>query len=276
MNFEEFIELSKTYNVIPVYERITGDLLTPVLAFLKIREKNKYCFLLESVEGIGRLARYSFIGKDPVKIISNKGNLLKIIKNGDVETKQRNIFEFLKEEIKSYKFPNIDDLPDFTGGIVGYLGYENISLIENVIEFNHTENSTNPDSIFGFFNTLIAFDHFKHQLLLITNVHINGNSDIEFEYNNAKNILADLKREISTPLKYKSDFIAEEKEYFNVDEKEFFEIVEKTKNHIYEGDVFQMVISKKFETTYSGDLLNVYRALRIINPSPYMYFMEFG
>ena len=276
MNFEEFVELSKAYNVIPVYERITGDLLTPVLAFLKIREKNKYCFLLESVEGIGRLARYSFIGKDPAKIISNKGNLLKIIKNGDVETKQRNIFEFLKEEIKSYKFPNIDDLPDFTGGIVGYLGYENISLIENVIEFNHNENSTNPDSIFGFFNTLIAFDHFKHQLLLITNVHINGNSDIEFEYNNAKNILADLKREISTPLKYKSDFIAEKKDYFNVDKNDFFEIVEKTKNHIYEGDVFQMVISKKFETTYSGDLLNVYRALRIINPSPYMYFMEFG
>ncbi|VAX23798.1 Anthranilate synthase, aminase component, partial [hydrothermal vent metagenome] len=98
MQKEQFIELAKTYNVIPVYERITGDLLTPVLAYLKLRQKDNFCFLLESVEGIGRLARYSFIGKDPIKIISNRGSKLTVIKDGEKEEFEKNIFEYLKSE----------------------------------------------------------------------------------------------------------------------------------------------------------------------------------
>ncbi|MDA3861498.1 MAG: anthranilate synthase component I [Melioribacteraceae bacterium] len=274
MNKEDFIKLAEDFNVIPVFERITGDMLTPVLAFLKLREKDKFCFLLESVEGIGRLARYSFIGKYPHKIISNRSRRLTITSDsGTVETDE-NIFDYLKNEIASYRFPTIEDIPDFTGGIVGYIGYENIALIEDKLEFENHLDSETPDSILGVFNTIIAFDHFKHQLLLISNVHLNGNSDLELEYNNARQRIEKVKDELTKPVNHKSNFNFEPSKSNAFDTSSFFDIVEKAKQNIYNGDVFQLVLSKRFTADYEGDLLNLYRALRIINPSPYMYFME--
>ncbi len=271
---KEFIKLAKDYNVIPVYERITGDMLTPVLAFLKLREKDKFCFLLESVEGIGRLARYSFIGKDPHKIISNRSNKLTITSENTTEDLDENIFDYLKDEIASYKFPSIEDIPDFTGGIVGYIGYENISLIEEKLKFENHENSETPDSILGVFNTIIAFDHYKHQLLIISNVHLNGESNIDEEYDNAKAKIQKVKEELIKPVNHKSDFSFTEEKDNEFNKSNFFDVVEKAKQNIYNGDVFQLVLSKRFSADYKGDLLNLYRALRIINPSPYMYFME--
>lgn len=274
MKKEQFIELAKEYNVIPVYERITGDMLTPVLAYLKLRQKDNFCFLLESVEGIGRLARYSFIGKDPIKIISNRSNNLTVMTNGVKEEFEESIFEYLKTEIASYKFPKLDDIPDFTGGIVGYIGYENISLIEDKLKFDDHENSETPDSILGVFDTIIAFDHYKHQLLLISNVHLNENSDLELEYIQAKGNLEKVKRELKESTTYQSDFRYTPNNSNENEQSDFFNIVEKAKQNIYNGDVFQLVLSKRFSSDYKGDLLNVYRALRIINPSPYMYFIE--
>ena len=145
MNFNRFKELAKDYNLIPVFEVITADLLTPVLAYLKIREKGKQSFLLESVEGNSNLARYSFIGKNPIKIIQNKRNEILERINGNARSFQGSIFENIRNELKQFKQPKIDELPDFTGGVVGYLGYENISLIEKVIKFN-SESFNNPDS----------------------------------------------------------------------------------------------------------------------------------
>lgn len=274
MKKEEFIKLANHFNVIPVYERVTGDMLTPVLAFLKLRESDKFCFLLESVEGIGRLARYSFIGKDPHKIISNRNRKLKIFSNNNYEVLDENLFDYLKNEISSYKFPTIEDLPDFTGGIVGYIGYENIALIEEKLKFENHENSETPDSILGIFSTIIAFDHFKHQLLIISNVHLNENSNLENEFELAKQNIDKVKNELTKPINYKSDFSFKIENDDDFDSSKFFAIVEKAKQNIYNGDVFQLVLSKRFIADFKGDLLNLYRALRIINPSPYMYFME--
>lgn len=274
MKIEEFKILAEEFNVIPVYERITGDMLTPVLAYLKLREKENFCFLLESVEGIGRLARYSFIGKNPHKIISNRNMKLKIISESGTTESDENIFDYLKNEIASYKFPTIEDIPDFTGGIVGYIGYENISLIEDKLKFENHEKSETPDSILGIFNTIIAFDHYKHQLLLISNVHLNKDSDLDLEYKNAKQLISKVKSELKTPISYQSDFSFNSKENDDFNSSKFFEDVEKAKQNIYNGDVFQLVLSKRFSANYKGDLLNLYRALRIINPSPYMYFIE--
>ncbi|MCK5455553.1 MAG: anthranilate synthase component I [Melioribacteraceae bacterium] len=274
MNKNEFLELAKSYNVIPVYERITGDMLTPVLAYLKLREKDKFCFLLESIEGIGRLARYSFIAKDPVKIISNRGMELTVTTKEHKEELTENIFHYLKNEIASYKFPTIDDIPDFTGGIVGYIGYENISLIEDKLKFENHENSDTPDSILGVFNTIIAFDHYKHQLLLISNVHLNENSNLDEEYSKAKENLQKVKMELTKPISHKSDFNFKIDENDEFNSSSFADVIEKVKKNVYDGDIFQLVLSKRFSAEYKGDLLNLYRALRIINPSPYMYFME--
>ena len=183
MTFNEFKSLSENYNIIPVYEKITADLLTPVSAYLRIRKPGNRSFLLESVEGIGRLARYSFIGKEPSKVISNNGMNLTIKSGQETKTIQQNIFDFLQAEIKNYKHPVVEELPDFTGGIVGFLGYENICLIEDVLKFEKKNILETPDSIFGIYNSIIAFDHFKHQLILISNVQIGKDSDLKLVYN---------------------------------------------------------------------------------------------
>jgi len=274
MKKEKFKNLAKEYNLIPVYKIITADLLTPVLAYLKIREKGKQNFLLESVEGTTNLARYSFIGKNPEKIISNKGKEIFIGRNGTKETVEQTIFEHIREEINKYKQPKIEELPDFTGGIVGFLGYENISLVENVIQFE-SELFENPDSIFGIYHTILAFDHYKHQIILITNVKIEKNTNLDLAYQNAQKILADLKSELKKTINYESDFSLDGEVVENFNPDEFYNQVEAGKNHIVEGDIFQIVISKRFSSNFNGDLLNVYRALRIINPSPYMYYLEF-
>ncbi len=162
----------------------------------------------------------------------------------------------------------------FTGGIVGYLGYENISLVERVINFK-SERFDNYDSIFGIYNTILAFDHYKHQIILITNISVDEKTNLNEAYQNAKNTLAQLREELKKPVEFISDFKIDGTINEDFDAKEFFEQVESGKKNIVEGDIFQIVISKRFSTEFSGDLLNVYRALRIINPSPYMYFLEF-
>ncbi|MFA3784193.1 anthranilate synthase component I [Melioribacteraceae bacterium 4301-Me] len=273
MSFEEFKELAKLYNKIPVYEKITADLLTPVLAYLKIRQKGKYSFLLESVEGIGRLARYSFISKNPSKIIMNRGDNLTIISDSTTSIK-KNIFDYLSEEIEKINDPKIDELPDFTGGIVGYLGYENVALIEDTIKFTGKKQINLPDSIFGIYDTLIAFDHYKHQIILIKNVTIDKNVDLEESYNKALIEINELKRQLYSPFDNKLQFKLSKEIDSNGKPEDFYETVENCKQKILEGDVFQIVFSKRFSAEFVGDLINVYRALRIINPSPYMYFME--
>lgn len=128
MNFDTFRQLAQEYNFIPVYERITADLLTPVLAYQKLRANARYAFLFESVEGIGRIARYSFIGKNPSEVIINRGESISVEKNGQIINLQENLFHYLKNRIHQFCTPRLDDIPYFSGGIVGYLGYENIGL----------------------------------------------------------------------------------------------------------------------------------------------------
>jgi anthranilate synthase component I len=274
MNYKIFEELAINYNFIPVYEKITADFSTPVSAYLKLRDSGMQCFLLESVEGKESLGRYSFIGINPEKTFSNMGMDLTIIENGKSINKKMNIFDFIKEEINSRKHPQLPELPHFTGGIVGYLGYENMALIENVLSFD--KNGTdNPDSIFGVYNTLIAFDHFKHQIILITNVNIKKDTNLQAAYEEAKQTIKNLKKDLSVHSPFKSDFkfIKEIKE--SISDENFHKLVEAGKLNILEGDIFQIVLSKRFSTSFSGDLFNVYRALRIINPSPYMYYLQF-
>ncbi len=274
MEFEQFKELSKSYNLIPVYEIITADLLTPVLAYLKIRKKGEQNFLLESVEGSTNMARYSFIGREPEQISSNKGMEITEFTNGSSKKINDSIFEHIRKKLQNYKQPKLEELPDFTGGIVGYLGFENVALVEKVINFT-TESFNNPDSILGIYNTILAFDHFKHQIILISNVKIEMDTNLEKAYSEAKDKLNRLKDELKKPFEYNSNFSLDNNISGEFDSTEFCRQVEQSKRNIVEGDIFQIVLSKRFSSKYKGDLLNVYRALRIINPSPYMYYLEF-
>ncbi len=275
MNFDQFKQLSKEYNLIPVYEIITADLLTPVLADLKIRKTGGQNFLLESVEGSANMARYSFTGREPEKIFSNKGMEVTEFTNGSSKKINASIFKHIRNELQKYKQPKIDELPDFTGGIVGYIGFENIGLVEKVIQFT-TESFNNPDSILGIYNTILAFDHFKHQIILISNVKIEEDTNLENAYSQAQEKLKELKNELKRPFEYNSNFSLKNNISGEFDSTEFCRQVECGKKNIVEGDIFQIVLSKRFSAKYKGDLLNVYRALRIINPSPYMYYLEFN
>ena len=274
MNYETFKELADKFNFIPVYEKITADLSTPVSAYLKLRNSGSQSFLLESVEGKESLGRYSFIGINPQKIFFNTGLNLTIKEQNKITRTTKDIFDFIKEEIHSRKHPLLPELPHFTGGIVGYLGYENIALVENVLDFEQ-DTSENPDSIFGVYNTVIAFDHFKHQIILITNVNINAKTDLPSAYDNAKQAIKNLRKELSKQPNTQTDFKLCDEIKENMSDEHYHNLVEAGKNNILEGDIFQIVLSKRFTSKFSGDLFNVYRALRIINPSPYMYFLQF-
>ncbi len=275
MEYSKFLELSESYNVIPVYEKVTADLYTPVLAYLKLREENKNSFLLESVESIGRLARYSFIGKNPTKIIEVNDLQLKIRENKSEQIINENLFDYLQRELKTKKFYRDENLPDFAGGIIGYFGYETISLIEDVIKFTENHPLKTPDCILGEFNDIIAFDHYKHQVLIISNVHLQENSNKEKLYKEAQQKITNLKKSLSASVHYKSNFSLNEINSEIDDKENFYKRVNECKKNIFEGDVFQIVLSKRFDADFNGDSFNVYRALRIINPSPYMYFIEF-
>jgi anthranilate synthase component I len=276
MNYEKFLELAQNYNLVPVYQRIAADLLTPVAAYLKIRENEQPSFLLESVEGIGHLARYSFIGLNPSEIISNFGNELICKSNGDEKKFQQNLFDYLQERVRNFNHPILDELPYLTGGIIGYIGFENISLIEDVIKFDGEDQTSIPDSILGLYNTIIVFDHFKHQIILITNVDTNDKSNLEDKYSTARKQLNSLKELLSSTHGYCSNFHADTIELTVAEENSFCRLVETAQKNIYHGDIFQIVLSKRFQADFNGDSFNVYRALRMINPSPYMYFMEFN
>lgn len=273
MDYTRFRDLAEDYHFIPVYQRITADLLTPVLAYLKLRDKHKYSFLLESVEGIGRIARYSFIGRDPSEVLLNHGTTITRIRSGKQERIRQNLFHYLQDHIRTFNSPKLDELPDFSGGIVGYLGYENVALIEDVLSFKSAEHFSSPDSIFGIYQTILAFDHYKHQLLLITYVDIRQYTSLETAYSGALETLHHLRKELAGATPAHPDFKINRIMPDNGRDT-FYKHVESCKRNIHEGDIFQIVLSKRFQASYAGDLLNVYRALRIINPSPYMYFME--
>jgi anthranilate synthase component I len=275
MEYQEFIKLAESYGNVPVYERFSADFLTPVSAYVKIREKNRTSFLLESVEGIGRLARYSFIGTGPAEIISNCHDSLTINSGSVVKNFRGNLFDYLKSMVASFNQPPAGDLPYFTGGLVGYIGFDNISLIEDVIEYKHEHESISADSILGVYNTIVAFDHFKHQVIIITNVDCSAKSDLQRKYNSAIEEIASLKTVLDITIHYKSDFKAKPLELSPKEESDFVDLVVESKKNIYAGDIFQIVLSRRFEAEYKGDPFNVYRALRMINPSPYMYYMEF-
>lgn len=276
MNKEQFKKYAEDYNVIPVYETITADLLTPVLAYLRIRKKGEFSFLLESVESIGRLARYSFIGYSPTSTI--KADKTKIIISDQNKTIEHNssLLNYLSDQVNAFKDPNIDELPDFTGGIVGYLGFETISEIEKSIKFNNEKGDDFPEAILGLFDSIIAFDHYKHRIILITNVFVEMEDNVDELYADAKKKIENLKTIIQKPVELPETFKITGQIDDQISADKFNEKINKIKNNIYEGDVFQLVLSERFSSDYKGDLVNLYRALRIINPSPYMYIFEFN
>ena len=262
--------------IIPVYKRLSADLLTPVSAFLSLREGSRYSFLLESVEGGEKLGRYSFLGKDPFKIIKAQGSRVVVEhEDGRTEAGAGDIFSVLQSELDRYDEVKIGGLPRFTSGAVGYMGYDTVRLIERLP--NPPPDDLNlPDAVWCFYNTFAAFDHVKHQLVLMAGAFVEPEDEPASAYHEATARIASLEGELSDTLIQSPEPVAivDDRMRSNFERTDFEAAIEKTKRYIHEGDIFQAVISQRFSMQFRGDRLNLYRALRQVNPSPYLFYLE--
>jgi len=272
---QTFLSLAKKNTAIPVYKRLLADVLTPVSLFLNIREGAKLPFLLESVEGGEQLARYSFIGKDPYQILSFDGKNTSLEKNGYIDQLDSNYFDELKRLTTAFSEPFVPELPKLTGGAVGFSAYDTFRLVEHLPDIPPDDLKI-PEAVWSFYDEIFAFDHVKHQVILIKTVFIDEETDLDAVYNLA---LSSLDRMEEAALSRKSERrsfkIYPESLSSNMERPYFEDIVKKAKNYIYEGDIFQVVLSQRFQADMEGDAFMLYRALRMVNPSPYLFYLDF-
>jgi anthranilate synthase component 1 len=276
-SFEEFKELAGRGTFVPVCKEVVADLLTPVSAFLKIAEHADYAFLLESVEGGEHVGRYSFLGKDPFLILRAAGGKTTIDRAGTVTTTERPFVETLRGLMADFRSPFVPDLPRFTGGAVGYFGYGAASWFEPVLGDLGSNADGADDAGFMLFDTVLAFDHVQHRILIIANARVTADDDLESLYQFACAKILFLERELERSLSVSRSAGAPPLEVRSNQTKEAFEAnVRTAKEHIAAGDIYQVVLSQRFESKVDADPFTVYRALRHVNPSPYMYFIRMG
>tara|TARA_B100001094_G_scaffold47794_1_gene43127 strand:- start:3123 stop:4604 length:1482 start_codon:yes stop_codon:yes gene_type:complete len=275
---EDFIKKSKEYNLIPVFREIRADLDTPLSIYLKL-SKNNYSFLLESITGGENLARYSIIGTNPKKVIKTGKNE----EFGEVDP-----LEIIKNEINSYKVPEIKELPVFTGGAVGYLSYETISYFEKKVPKNKESTLNVPESIFMITDSIVVFDHVKQTIFIVNYASIDDSKDINDVYTKSLEKIDEIYCLIKKPIPEEHNNISsisnnEEKtkeqlieQYTKNMSKEDYKIaIEKCIDNIYSGEIIQIVFSQRLTKKTKASALDIYRCLRTINPSPYMFMLNF-
>ena len=273
--FEQFRELAQRGTFVPVYKEIVADLLTPVSAFLKIAEHSHYAFLLESVEGGEQVGRYSFLGKDPFLILRSRGGKTIVDRPGETSESDKPFIDALRALMAGFHSPFVPGLPRFTGGAVGYLGYDAAAWFEPVTLQAATE--VDDEAGFMLFDTVLAFDHVRHRILIIANARMTGDDDLESLYQFARAKIEFVERELDRTLSKMTKASSGPVEITsNVTREEFEGMVRTAKDYIAAGDIYQVVLSQRFETPLEADSFMVYRALRHVNPSPYMYYIRMG
>src|SRR5437867_1692689 len=263
-SLEEVKKFKSQGNVIPVYKSVIADFLTPVSAFLKLEKDRSHAFLLESVEGGETIARYSFLGSDPFLLLHYR------------DGQPANFMQNLRATMARYKAVKVPNLPPFTGGAVGYFGYDMVRTIEDIPNTGIDDLGID-DAVLMFFKTVLAFDHLRHQIHIITNIILEeSQTSIEEQYNEAVKEISRIESLLRAPLevpastKVAGDVVVRS----NFDKKDFLNAVVKAKEYIAAGDIFQVVLAQRFEVDLPTAPFEIYRALRIVNPSPYMYFLK--
>jgi anthranilate synthase component I len=272
---EEFRRLSKKGNLIPLYKEVLADTYTPVTAFLKLG--GSPAFLLESVEGGEKWARYSFIGSRPEKIIKGRGNIVEVIEGQRSQSFETdNPVDWIKKEISAYRPVEVKGLPRFFGGLVGYIGYDMVKFFEPVKQTDKKGLGL-PDFFFMFTDTMLIFDSFEQKIKIVSNVHIETEK-LDEAYREAEAKINDIVARLRGPLVLDGPVHAGPSGEFtsNVPKEEFLEGVERAREYVMAGDIVQVVLSQRFERNTAAGPFNIYRALRVINPSPYMYYLDIG
>ena len=275
--FEEFVDLAKRATFVPVVKELVADLLTPVSAFLKVAEHSDYAFLLESVEGGEHVGRYSFLGKDPFLILRGRNGQTVMERAGVTTDAETPFVDTLRELMNRFQSPFVPGLPRFTGGAVGYFGYETAAWFEPTAARAGASGSIGDDAGFMVFDTVLAFDHVQHRILLISNARISPDEDLRSLYQFACAKIEFLQSELERALSLKRPPGGENVTLTpNMSQDAYESIVKRAKDYIAAGDIYQVVLSRRFEAEVSVDAFTVYRALRHVNPSPYMFFIRMG
>jgi anthranilate synthase component 1 len=275
--FEEFVDLAKRATFVPVVKELVADLLTPVSAFLKVAEHSDYAFLLESVEGGEHVGRYSFLGKDPFLILRGRNGQTVMERAGVTTDADKPFVDTLRELMNRFQSPFVPGLPRFTGGAVGYFGYETAAWFEPTAARAGASASIGDDAGFMMFDTVLAFDHVQHRILLISNARISPDEDLRSLYQFACAKIEFLQSELERALSLKRPAGGEQVTLTpNMSQDAYESIVKRAKEYIAAGDIYQVVLSRRVEAEVSVDAFTVYRALRHVNPSPYMFFIRMG
>jgi anthranilate synthase component I len=277
-SFQQFCKFAKQGNLIPLYQELLMDLETP-LSFFKRLERDRYSFLLESVEGSEHWARYSFLGTRPHRIFKARGNQVEIIEGG----KSRHLvteapLSVLEELLKDYQAVTVPGVPPFFGGALGYVAYNAVEQFHD-IRNDKDDPLRMPEIFFLFVQTLVAFDNLKHTIKIIDNVRVDRGSDLRRAYNRG---VARIRGMISSLQKKPRGIEPRDltqgrgtrKFRSNLNRKGFETAVNRAKEYIKAGDVIQVVLCQRLETQTATAAFEVYRALRFINPSPYMFYLE--
>jgi anthranilate synthase component 1 len=283
--FEEFKQLCHGGNVIPVYEPLLADTETPVSVYLKIQRESPYSFLLESVEGGEQVGRYSFIGFNPFMSFSIQGKrfTLKTL-HEDVKilptlvSQDDHPLVALKKIFTHIKTVRSPGLPRFSGGAVGYFGYESVQLVEDVPVLGD-DNFALPDALLLFYDVVLVFDNLQHQLFLVSNAYLPAGERSEqillAEYAKAVAEIAHVQQFLRQPISAEIGGAELHGPILHITpEKQFCDAVDRSRQYIIEGDIFQVVLSQRLEQKATVAPFDLYRSLRIINPSPYMYFLK--
>lgn len=284
---DEFLKLSKQGNLIPVYKEILGDMETPVSAYLRLSKGSKYSFLLESVEGQEKVARYSFIARSPELVVRSKGRDAQIIRLSKGKTIQEtrivqdSPLTLVREIMARFKFVAVPQLPVFCGGMVGFLSYDCVRFFERLPE-KAKDVLNMADMVFVMAKELVIFDHLHHKIKVIVCAEVSEKDSTALKvrkYNEACKKINVLIKDMEGPLprspKKHTGRTKAVKVRSNLSVKEFEEIVIKVKKEIKEGEIIQAVVSQRFEVDIYTDSFNIYRSLRAVNPSPYMFYLKF-
>lgn len=263
------IAVQKEYDVLPVSCEILSDICTPIEAMKILKNVSTHCYMLESALADEKWGRYTFLGFDPKMEITCAGGEMKA---GSIRLKTDDPSGYLRQILSEYRSPRFDYLPSFTGGLVGYFSYDYLGYSEPAVRTDAEDTESFKDVDVMLFDKVIAFDHFRQKIILIVNMPL---KDVEVSYNRAAlelKRLVDLLRNGEKKNEPGGRLLGEVTPLF---EKEAFcDMVEKAKQHIREGDIFQIVLSNRLSAPFEGSLLNTYRVLRTINPSPYMFYFS--
>ena len=274
---KEFLALAKTHTLVPIFRTLTADLETPVSAFLRAAWESPECFLLESVENGEQVGRYTFIGLNPYKRIVARGRHITISEGKKKVEMEGDVFAVLREALSGHTPASVPGLPPFTAGAVGFLSYDVVRQIEKLPETAADELHV-PDACLLFFDEVLAFDHVRKEIHLVVTADVTLQSPANAHADALKR-LGRLEKRLSRPLpKLPKPSRKTRKSSLKVThrtrKKDYLAGVERIREYIRAGDIFQAVLSQRLDVTPGVDPFEVYRALRIVNPSPYMYFLR--